>query len=155
MAAVLVVDDEPSIRFVLEKALGKAGFDVVCAASAEEARERLAERRFEVALLDVRLPGRSGFELLEEIRAAGRRPFVVVMTAQDTLRAAVNAMRLGAEDYLVKPFDLDRLVQVVSDLAGRAGAPEATPGAEPTVAATGCPDPLACSSKGICVSPYR
>jgi two-component system nitrogen regulation response regulator GlnG len=128
MAAILVVDDEPSIRFVLEKALGKAGFEVVCAASAEEARERLAGRRFEVALLDVRLPGRSGFELLEEIRAAGRRPFVVVMTAQDTLRAAVNAMRLGAEDYLVKPFDLERLVHVVSDLAGRAGTPEVAGG---------------------------
>jgi two-component system nitrogen regulation response regulator GlnG len=125
MGAILVVDDEPSIRFVLEKALGKAGHEVVCAASAEEARELLAARSFDVALLDVRLPGVSGFELLEEIRAAGRRPLVVVMTAQDTLRAAVNAMRLGAEDYLVKPFDLPRLLQVVHDLAERAGAPDA------------------------------
>ena len=117
---LLVVDDEPSIRFVLEKALGKAGFAVDTAGSAEEAREKLAAEPYAVALLDVRLPGDSGFTLLEELHAKKRRPQVVVMTAQDTLRAAVTAMRLGADDYLVKPFDLDRVVAVVRELAARA-----------------------------------
>ena len=128
---ILVVDDEPSIRFVLEKALTRAGFEVDTAGAAEEARERIAGARYAVALLDVRLPGQSGFELLEALQAQRRRPLVVVMTAQDTLRAAVTAMRLGAEDYLVKPFDLDRVVAVVRELAARApeGA-EAAPAPE-------------------------
>ena len=128
---ILVVDDEPSIRFVLEKALGKAGFEVEAVGSAEEARERIAAERYAVALLDVRLPGESGFQLLEALHGQRRRPLVVVMTAQDTLRAAVTAMRLGAEDYLVKPFDLERVVAVVRELAARApeGA-EAAPAPE-------------------------
>jgi two-component system nitrogen regulation response regulator GlnG len=129
---ILVVDDEPSIRFVLEKALGKAGFEVESVGSAEEARERLAADAHAVALLDVRLPGDSGFQLLEELQQQKRRPLVVVMTAQDTLRAAVTAMRLGAEDYLVKPFDLERVVAVVRDLAAR--APQGT-GTAPAPAA--------------------
>ena len=127
---VLVVDDEPSIRFVLEKALARAGFAVEVAGSAEEARERLEADTYAVALLDVRLPGDSGFDLLEDLQKRRRRPLVVVMTAQDTLRAAVTAMRLGAEDYLVKPFDLERVVAVVGDLASRSAPLEAAAPAE-------------------------
>ncbi len=138
---LLVVDDEPSIRFVLEKALGKAGFEVDTASSAEEAREKIAAERYAVALLDVRLPGDSGFVLLEELQANKRRPHVVVMTAQDTLRAAVTAMKLGAADYLVKPFELDRVVQGVRDLAAR--APQAG----------GAPPPEAVSPALVGVSP--
>jgi len=116
---VLVVDDEPGIRFVLEKALAKAGFEAVPAASAEEARQLLLGERFPVMLLDVRLPGDSGFRLLEELRGRPGSPRVVVMTAEDTLRAGVTAMGLGADEYLTKPFDLPRLAAVVRELAKR------------------------------------
>jgi two-component system nitrogen regulation response regulator GlnG len=128
---VLVVDDEPSIRFVLERALARAGFAVTVAGSVEEARPLLAANRFAVALLDVRLPGAGGFELLEELKGRPDRPLVVVMTAQDTLRSAVTAMRQGAEDYLVKPFELDRVVAVVGDLAARAGVAAREPAGSP------------------------
>ena len=127
---VLVVDDEPSIRFVLERALAKAGLSVTAAGSVEEARPLLDARSFAVLFLDVRLPGDSGFTLLEELAARRERPLTVVMTAQDTLRAAVTAMRLGAEDYVVKPFDLERVVQVAKDLAARAAAVRAGPAPE-------------------------
>jgi len=119
---ILVVDDEPGIRFVLEKALAKAGFEAALAASAEEARQLLRDERFPVMLLDVRLPGDSGFRLLEELRGEPGSPRVVVMTAEDTLRAGVTAMGLGADEYLVKPFDLPRLTAVVRELAKRGPA---------------------------------
>jgi len=125
---ILLVDDEPSIRFVLEKALAKAGLASESAASAEEARQLLrdggGQARYPVVLLDVRLPGDSGFQLLEELRALPAPPRVVVMTAQDTLRAAMTAMRLGADEYLVKPFELGQVVSLVQALLEKARSQE-------------------------------
>ncbi len=68
-------------------------------------------------LLDVRLPGDDGFTLLGEIGGRADSPFVVVMTAEDTMRSAVEAMKRGAADYLGKPFDLNRVERIVRDLA--------------------------------------
>ncbi|AKU92919.1 sigma-54-dependent transcriptional regulator [Vulgatibacter incomptus] len=126
-ARVLIVDDEPSIRFVLERAVEKLGLGTACAASAEEARELLVAERFSLVLLDVRLPGQSGFDLLRDLQASAERPFVVMMTAQDTLASAVSAMRLGADEYVVKPFDLARLSAIVRELSARSPATPASP----------------------------
>ncbi len=101
---VLVADDEPSIRFVLREALEDAGHEVVDVDSGEAAWEALAADDFAVAFLDVRMPGPSGLELLDRVRSLGRDTAVVVITAQNTLENAVEAMKRGALDYLVKPF---------------------------------------------------
>jgi two-component system, NtrC family, nitrogen regulation response regulator GlnG len=120
---VLIVDDEPSVRFVLARTCERAGVPHLEAGSAEEAREVLREnpaRRPDgvgLVLLDVRLPGDDGFKLLGEISGRGDAPFVVVMTAEDTMRSAVEAMKRGAADYLGKPFDLARVERLVRDLA--------------------------------------
>ncbi len=123
MRKVLIVDDEPSVRFVLGRTCDSIGVPWVEAGSAEEAREKLAKvgtrgpESIGLVLLDVRLPGDDGFKLLGELSGQTDTPFVVVMTAEDTMRSAVEAMKRGAADYLGKPFDLQRVERIVRDLA--------------------------------------
>jgi len=119
---VLIVDDESSIRFVLARTCERAGVPWDEAGSAEEAREKLratgtGPAGIGLVLLDVRLPGDDGLKLLGEIGGRPDSPFVVVMTAEDTMRSAVEAMKRGAADYLGKPFDLSRVERIVRDLA--------------------------------------
>jgi two-component system nitrogen regulation response regulator GlnG len=114
MTRVLVADDEASIRFVLHEALTEAGHEVVDAADGNQAREQLAAQRFDLALLDIRMPGPSGLELLDEIVKRGPdAPLVVILTAQNTFENAVEAMKRGAFDYLTKPFDLPQVHALV------------------------------------------
>jgi two-component system, NtrC family, nitrogen regulation response regulator GlnG len=125
---VLIVDDEPSVRFVLARTCERAGVPWDEAGSAEEAREKLGRPRNDPAgvglvLLDVRLPGDDGFKLLSELTQLPDSPFVVVMTAEDTMRSAVEAMKRGAADYLGKPFDLGKVERIVKDLAADGEAP--------------------------------
>jgi len=112
-ARVLVADDEPSIRFVLREALEEAGHEVVDVDSGDAAWKALAEGRFEIAFLDIRMPGPSGLELLDRLRATASDVAVVVITAQNTLENAVEAMKRGALDYLVKPFQMAEVLAVV------------------------------------------
>jgi two-component system, NtrC family, nitrogen regulation response regulator GlnG len=152
---VLIVDDEPSVRFVLARTCERIGVPHLEAGSAEEAREVLRAnpaRRADgvgLVLLDVRLPGDDGLTLLGEISARGDAPFVVVMTAEETMRSAVEAMKRGAADYLGKPFDLSRVERLVRDLATTApdgnGAEEharAEPAKEPRPDGIAVPDAL-------------
>ncbi len=129
---VLIVDDEPSVRFVLGKTCERAGVPYEEAGSAEEARDKLralggGRDGVGLVLLDVRLPGDDGFKLLGEIGGRSDSPFIVVMTAEDTMRSAVEAMKRGAADYLGKPFDLARVERLVKDLAA---APNGADGPE-------------------------
>ena len=130
MRKVLIVDDEPSVRFVLARTCEGAGVPFAEAGSAEEAREEIARTGtgrpggIGLVLLDIRLPGDDGFTLLGELASRPDAPFVVVMTAEDTMRSAVEAMKRGAADYLGKPFDLARVERIVRDLAIGPDAPE-------------------------------
>ncbi len=136
---VLIVDDEPSVRFVLARTCERAGVPFEEAGSAEEARTRLAaaagaDGGIGLVLLDIRLPGDDGMTLLGELSGRRDAPFVVVMTAEDTMRSAVEAMKRGAADYLGKPFDLARVERIVRDLAlGPEPAPEPEHGREERV----------------------
>jgi two-component system nitrogen regulation response regulator GlnG len=114
MTRILVADDEASIRFVLRDALESAGHEVVEAADGNAARTALAGQHFDLALLDIRMPGPSGLELLDELRSrGGEAPPVVIMTAQNTFENAVEAMKRGAFDYLTKPFELSHVEALV------------------------------------------
>jgi len=108
---ILVVDDEDKLRRVIELHLLSAGFEVDKAASAEEGLS-LADRA-DLVLTDLRLPGIDGLELLSRIRSRNPAATVVVMTAFGTVENAVEAMKLGATDFLLKPFSLDQLSAVV------------------------------------------
>jgi two-component system nitrogen regulation response regulator GlnG len=112
-ARVLVADDEASIRFVLREALEEAGHEVVDVDTGDAAWQALAEGKFAIAFLDIRMPGPSGLELLDRLRGSGSDVAVVVITAQNTLENAVEAMKRGALDYLVKPFQMAEVLAAV------------------------------------------
>ncbi len=109
-AAILVVDDEPGMRNFLHKALAPRAGLVMAAASAEEAQTLLQRHRFDLLVLDITLPGKSGIALLRELRAAGNNCEVVLITAFADLETAIEALRAGAGDFLLKPF---RVAQVM------------------------------------------
>jgi len=113
---VLVVDDEPSLRYVLSTVLGGMGCDVTCAASAEDALPLLDGEPFALALLDIVMPGMNGLELLGILRERSPSTEVVIMTSHASIETAVDAIRKGAYDYLHKPFEIDE----VSATAARA-----------------------------------
>ena len=121
MSHILVVDDEPAIGWSLRELLSDQGHEVSVAASAEEAVEICDRFAADAILLDVRLPGRDGIAAIPDLRARAPAAPVVVMTAFGDLETAVRAMQAGAFDYLLKPFDLDR----VSDVVARAVADRA------------------------------
>jgi two-component system nitrogen regulation response regulator GlnG len=106
---VLIVDDDESVRWVLKKALEKEGIETIPAKTATEGLERIKEGDIAIALMDIRMPGMSGLEALDEIRSDGQGALVIIMTAQATMQNAIEAMRRGAFDYITKPFDLDEV----------------------------------------------
>ena len=112
--AILLVDDEERLLKTLGRALRDDGHDVVTARSATEAERRLAERGFDLLVIDNRMPGRTGLELVRDLALApeGERPQIVMMTAHATVENAIEAMKLGAFDYLQKPFEVDELLVV-------------------------------------------
>jgi len=105
---VLVVDDDDLLRDIIAERLTRSGFEVTPAPSLAEARRALRGLRPDVALLDIRLPDGSGTDLLEELTEGEEVP-CVMMTAHATVESAVDALKRGADDYLEKPFSLDRL----------------------------------------------
>ena len=114
MSRVLVVDDEPAISWSLKEILGDLGHQVQLAASAEVAREACREFQPECILLDVRLPGEDGLSAVPKLRAISGSVPIVVMTAFGDLDTAVRAVNAGAFEYLIKPFDLARVAEVVT-----------------------------------------
>lgn len=112
--SILVIDDDESMRWVIQKALEKEGNRVAASPTGEEGLQRLEEEAFPLIILDIRMPGKSGLECLSEIRQKGTRSLVIVMTAQATMRNAIEAMKLGAFDYLTKPFDMEALQIMVA-----------------------------------------
>ena len=110
---VLVADDEPTIRLVIREALEEDGYNVHDVGDGDEALEALMTGDFRVAFLDIRMPGRTGLELLEHIRTSGTDVAPVIITAQNTFENAVESMKRGALDYIVKPFGLDEVRAVL------------------------------------------
>ena len=110
---VWVVDDDASIRWVLERALKQAGMETRSFDHADAALGALRQGAPDVLVTDIRMPGRSGLEMLEEIRAKRPRLPVIVMTAHSDLDSAVAAYQGGAFEYLPKPFDIDQAVELV------------------------------------------
>jgi len=110
---ILVADDEESIRFVLREALEGEGHAVEEARDGQAADQALSAGDFDLAFLDIRMPGLTGLEVLEQLRTTGCSTAVVIITAQNTMDNAVEAMKRGALDYLVKPFSLAEALALV------------------------------------------
>jgi len=110
---ILIADDEDSIRWVLATALTGSGHAVEQADNGGTALERLRNEAFDLALVDIRMPEVDGLRLLSDLRAAGVATPIVIITAQNTMANAIEAMKRGAYDYLTKPFDIDEVQLLV------------------------------------------
>lgn len=106
---VLVVDDEPEICNLLENFLEKEGFKVTTAASAEEALEKIKKEKPKVLLLDIRMPGMGGIAMMKKVREANPEIAIIIITAVVDQKTAQEVIKLGASDYIIKPFDLNYL----------------------------------------------
>jgi len=111
---ILIVDDEKSIRFMLAETLNAIGVSTEEAADGEEALSKLKEKKFSLILLDLRLPGMDGMEVLRQVRKTRPDIPVMVITAYGTVGLAVEAMSLGAIDFVQKPFVPEEVRQAVS-----------------------------------------
>ncbi|HZU81153.1 MAG TPA: response regulator transcription factor [Acidimicrobiales bacterium] len=119
---VLVAEDDPALRSVLERGLRESGYVVDAVPDGEEALAFLRAYDYEVAVLDWRMPKATGLQVLQEIRRRGSKLPVLMLTARDTTEDRVTGLDEGADDYLVKPFDFAELLARLRALQRRPGA---------------------------------
>jgi two-component system nitrogen regulation response regulator GlnG len=119
LTKILVADDEESMRWVLSKALKRKGFTVDLAQDGRQALAMIQENNYDLAILDIKMPGMSGLDLLNRIREIRSDLLVVIMTAEASMKNAVEAMKRGAYDYITKPFDLD-VIDAIVEKVGKA-----------------------------------
>jgi two-component system nitrogen regulation response regulator GlnG len=110
---ILVADDEESIRFVLKEALSADGHEVVCVAEGRAALQKITAGPVDVALVDIKMPDLDGLELLTQARTSTVAIPIIIMTAQNTMANAIEAMKRGAFDYVTKPFDIEEIRALV------------------------------------------
>jgi DNA-binding NtrC family response regulator len=123
---VLIVDDEPGMREMLRWSLGESAFEVVVARDGEEAAALLAAGGVDLVVTDLTMPRLGGFDVLEEAAATEPRTPVIVMTGFGTVEMAVHAMRRGASDFLLKPFDVRYLLGRITEALTPARVPSRT-----------------------------
>ncbi|MBI3629846.1 MAG: sigma-54-dependent Fis family transcriptional regulator, partial [Candidatus Rokubacteria bacterium] len=107
---IIIADDEDGVRWVLEKGLREAGYEVAAVKDGEAALRRAEAEPYDLMFLDVRMPGLDGLTVLQRLRASRPDALVIVMTAHGTMETAIQAMQRGAYDYLSKPFDIDEVL---------------------------------------------
>jgi two-component system nitrogen regulation response regulator GlnG len=135
VTTLLVIDDEESVRYSFRRVLSSDAVQVVTAATAAEGRQLARQLQPDVLVLDLQLPDGSGLDLFRELHAEAPRRPVVFITAHGTTQTAIEAMKGGAFDYLVKPLDLERLTQVLEraiEAARLMGVPAVLPEADPS-----------------------
>jgi nitrogen regulation protein NR(I) len=109
MDRILVVDDDPSMRYSLNRMLEGQGFAVFLAKNGGEALERFNQEKPDLVIMDIKMPGPSGLEVLKEIKEGDPKALVILMTAFGTTETAIEAMKFGAFDYILKPFDIPQM----------------------------------------------
>ncbi|HMT07517.1 MAG TPA: sigma-54 dependent transcriptional regulator [Pyrinomonadaceae bacterium] len=112
--SILVVDDEKNQREILETILSSEGYDVTTASSGEAAMKFVADRHFDLVLTDLKMTGMSGLDLLKSLTDFDKSIIVILLTAHGSVDSAVDAMRLGAFEYLQKPYDSEKLLETVA-----------------------------------------
>ncbi len=128
-ARVLIVEDEEELLFGLQDRLESEGYAVLVARDGEEALDVAAREQLDCIVLDVGLPKKNGFEVCEELRRCNNRTAILILTARGEVTDRVHGLRIGADDYLVKPFATMELVARIHALVRRI-APQARPGLE-------------------------
>ncbi|HEX2185176.1 MAG TPA: response regulator transcription factor [Chloroflexota bacterium] len=122
---ILIVEDNPRIAGFLQKGLREEGYVVETAADGDQAFQKASTQGFDAAVVDVMIPGRSGLELVSDLRAAGVALPVLLLTARDRTEDKVAGLDSGADDYLTKPFEFSELTARLRALLRRSGGPGA------------------------------
>jgi two-component system response regulator MprA len=133
---ILVVEDDRAVRDALRRALGLAGYEVLTAEGGQQALTQVAARAPDAVVLDIGLPDIDGLDVCRRLRRAGNRVPILMLTARDAIDDRIDGLDAGADDYLVKPFDLGELkarLRALLRRAGADGAPEALSFAELTL----------------------
>jgi two-component system nitrogen regulation response regulator GlnG len=115
MNKLLLIDDEEDVRYSLQRILASEEIELATAASGEEGLKVIPKFKPDLVLMDVRMTGMTGMETLRKIRATDPKLLVILMTAYGTTQTAIEAMKLGAYDYLLKPFDIPKLKEVIAN----------------------------------------
>lgn len=118
-ARILIVEDEPKVAQALREGLLSEGYEITLAITGEEAFFQASSEHFDLILLDLMLPGRSGIEVLETLRKKGTKIPVLILTARDTIEDRIKGLDTGADDYLVKPFAFPELLARIRALLRR------------------------------------
>lgn len=116
---VLIIDDNANMRETLADILEEKGYEVVTARTAQEGTQAARESFFNIALIDINLPDKTGIELLKEFRSAYPSRINIMVTASGTLKHAVDALNLGADAYVLKPIDFIKLYQIMKECLGK------------------------------------
>jgi len=119
---VLIVDDEPSLLRLLQVTLQGEGYEILLASDGQTALRRIREEEPDVVLLDVMMPVVDGWQVLESLDGLSPRPRVICLTAKTSRRDQAKGWRLGADDYLTKPFPVDRLIELMDEVLARSDA---------------------------------
>jgi len=115
---VLIVDDDPDICHFFQKILTEMGYEVSTAGGGRESLTRITRDPPDVLFLDIKMPKMDGLECLRRIRKIKRKLPIVMITGYGDLKSAQEAMRLGADEYISKPFDLEEIRRLISELIG-------------------------------------
>lgn len=121
MAKILVVEDEPKMAFLLEAELNDAGHRATSVTDGREAVRRVEREHFDIVITDLRMEGMDGIEVLERVKGLDPQTEVVLITAYATAQTAVEAMKKGAYDYIIKPFDIEELKLLVKKIEEKQG----------------------------------
>lgn len=121
---VLIVDDEDALTFLLESELEAEGFQVQCAGDGDEAIELIRSKseqgeKFDVILLDIKMPKVGGFEVLKFVKSEAPETKVIMVTVYHDLENAIQSMRLGASDFVSKPYDLNEILTSINRVLGK------------------------------------
>ena len=115
MERILVVDDDKDLRFNLSNILKDEGYDVLAVEDGREALKAVQNNSPNLALLDIRLPSMNGMEILEKLKRIDKDLIIIMLTAYAEVKDAVKAMKLGAFDYVTKPFDNEELILIIKN----------------------------------------
>lgn len=124
MTTILIIDDEPGVRDLLEDALGNAGYQTQCATNGADGLDQLRRRSADLCIVDINMPTMNGFQFLEKLRAHDTKTPVLMLTARDSSDDVERGLRVGADDYVRKPFSLEELLLRVAAILRRTGIDE-------------------------------
>ncbi|SFC64258.1 response regulator [Clostridium uliginosum] len=116
---ILIVDDEKNIRISLERCLVSENYEVECACDGNEALTKLRSKNYDLILMDIQMPKKTGLQVLQQIREEGISTRAIMMTAYGTVNIAVDSMKLGAVDFISKPFTVKKVKAIVMDVINK------------------------------------